>query len=131
MLASSSTTSTRGRAGAGGRPRRRRGVARARRAAARTLAVEPRVDVALAEPPLPADADGGNLAGLDQPVHRAQVDLEVLEDFFGREKRFVNHRHVRLARCVGEYRQLDGEDRRRRPGWLAAANCPPCSWTMP
>ena len=91
MLASSSTTRTRGRvaplacrtgadaAGAG------------RDAAARPLAVEPRVDVALAEPPLAADADGGNLAGFDQPVHGAEVDLEVLQDFFRRQKRFVNH----------------------------------------
>ena len=61
------------------------------RAAARPLAVEPGVDVALAEAPLAADADRGNLAGLDQPVDGPQVDLEVLQDFFGREKRFVNH----------------------------------------
>ena len=91
MLASSSTTSTRGRAWrrrprAGGR--RRGGAARA---AARPLAVEPGVDVALAEPPLAADAHGGNLAGLDQPVHGAQIDLEVLEYLFGRQKRFVHH----------------------------------------
>src|ERR1700675_2345472 len=68
MLASSSTTSTRGRAlpAAGGA------------AAARALAVEPRVDVALAEPPLAADPDGGNLAGLDQAIDGPQVDLEVL-----------------------------------------------------
>jgi hypothetical protein len=59
--------------------------------AARTLAVEPRVDVALAEPPLAADAHGGDLAGFDQPVHGAEVDLEVLQDFFRRQKRFVNH----------------------------------------
>ncbi len=90
MLASSSTTSTRGRvvpvAG-------RAGVAGARAgaAAAWTLAVEPGVDVALAEPPLTADADRGNLAGLDQPVDGAQIDLEILQDFFRRQKRFVNH----------------------------------------
>ena len=62
MLASSSTTRTRGRAVAGagrGGPRARRAVPRA---AARALAVEPRVDVALAEPPLAADAHRGNLA---------------------------------------------------------------------
>ena len=93
MLASSSTTRTRGRAvpvaGAGARG------AAARRPAREPprgpLAVEPGVDVALAEPPLAADAHRGNLPGLDQPVDRPQVDLEVLEDFFGRQKRFVNH----------------------------------------
>src|SRR3979490_3194284 len=91
MLASSSTTRTRGRAlpaGAGrggaegvgpGPPGR--GGRRPRAAASWPLAIEPRVDVAFAEPPLPADPNGGNLAGLDQAVHRAQVDLEVLEDF--------------------------------------------------
>src|SRR6185312_2530897 len=61
------------------------------RAAARTLAVEPRVDVALAEAPLPADADGGNLARLDQPVDRPQIHLKVLEHLFGRQKRLVHH----------------------------------------
>jgi hypothetical protein len=44
--------------------------------AARTLAVEPRVDVALAEPPLPSDADRWNFPGFDQPVHRPQIHLE-------------------------------------------------------
>ena len=98
MLASSSTTRTRGRGVAGGgRTRRRRGATRRARAAARPLAVEPGVDVALAEPPLAADAHRRNLAGLDQAVHRAKVDLEVLQDFFGRQKRFVNHAS---ASCV-------------------------------
>ena len=91
MLASSSTTSTRGRAVPAGRTRRGAGGRRLARAAARPLAVEPGVDVALAEPPLAADAHRGNLAGLDQPVDGAQVDLEVLQDFFGGQKRFVNH----------------------------------------
>src|SRR5262249_28753124 len=77
---------------AGSRTRGRRGGrCRARTAAARTLAVEPRVDVALAEAPLPADADGGNLARLDQTVDRPQGDVQVLENFFSREKGFVNH----------------------------------------
>ena len=34
----------------------------------------------------------GNLPRFDQPVDRSKVDLEVFQDFFGREKRFVNHR---------------------------------------
>ena len=91
MLASSSTTRTRGRVG--GRVRsgwRRRGGGAARRAA-RPLAVEPGIDVALAETPLPADPHRGNLAGLDEAVHRPKVDLEVFQDLFCREKRFVNH----------------------------------------
>ena len=92
----------RGGAGAAG--------AGARRAAARPLAVEPGVDVALAEPPLAADADRRNLAGLDQPVDRAKVDLEVLQDFFGRQKRFVNHVVSVLAGRRRD-RQFDGEDR--------------------
>src|SRR5215471_7757138 len=85
MLASSSTTSTRGRvepvagrAGAAG-------------SAARALAVEPRVDVALAKAPLAPDPDRRNLSGLDQAVDRAQVDLEVFQDFFRCQKGFVNH----------------------------------------
>ncbi len=65
------------------------------RAGAHPLAVEPRVDVALAKAPLAADPDRRNLARLDQAVHGAKVDLEVLEDFFGGEKRFINH-HWRL-----------------------------------
>ena len=50
----------------------------------------------------------GNLAGLDQPVDRAQVDLEVLQDFLGRQKRFVNHSSASSA--AGRDRQLDRED---------------------
>ena len=65
------------------------------RASAHLLAVEPRVDVALAKAPLAADPDRRDLARLDQAVHRAKVDLEVLENFFGGEKRFINH-HWRL-----------------------------------
>ena len=36
-----------------------------------------------------AHPDGGNLAGFDQPVYRAKVDLEVLQDFFRGEKNLV------------------------------------------
>ena len=60
---------------------------RAARAAARPLAVEPGVDVALAEAPLAPHAHSWNLAGFDEPVDRAQIDLEVLEHLFGRQKR--------------------------------------------
>ena len=83
MLASSSTTRT--------RCRRASPAARCRRRPARSrpLAVEPGVDVALAEPPLPADAHGGNLPGLDQAVDRTEVDLEVFEDLFRGEEDFV------------------------------------------
>ena len=89
MLASSSTTRTRGRAGR--RRAARGGAAEAARGPARPLALEPRVDVALPEAPLPADADRRDLARLDQPVDGPQVDLEVLEHLFGRQKAFVHH----------------------------------------
>jgi len=93
-------------------------------AAARTLAVEPRVDVAFAEAPLPADAHRGNLAGLDQPVHRAQIDLKVFEDFFGREKRFVNHAFnvldARHRRARGAPREARRSALRRLPRGMAA-----------
>ena len=84
----------------------RRGVRRrgAARALPRPLALEPGVDVALAEPPLPADAHRRDLAGLDQPVDRPQVDLEVLEDLLGRQKPFVNHVETHSTR-------LDAGDR--------------------
>src|SRR4051812_14664414 len=55
----------------------------------RALAIEPRVDIALSEPPLPANAHCGNLSGLDQAVDSAQIDLEVFEHLFGREEDFV------------------------------------------
>ena len=40
-------------------------------------------------PRLPADPDRRNLPRLDEPVHRAKVDLEVLQDFFSRQEDFV------------------------------------------
>ena len=58
-------------------------------AAAGTLAVEPRVDVALPEPPLPADANRGYFSSFNQAIDRAEVDLEVLKHLFGGEKYFV------------------------------------------
>jgi hypothetical protein len=38
---------------------------------------------------LAADPDRRDFACLDQPVHRAKVDLEVFQDFFGGEKDLV------------------------------------------
>jgi hypothetical protein len=38
---------------------------------------------------LPPNADGGDLPGLNEPVDRSKIDLEVLQDFFGREEDFV------------------------------------------
>src|SRR5207244_7437134 len=58
--------------------------------AARSLAVEPRIDVALAEAPLAADPDRRNLSRLDEAINGPQVDLQILEHLFRREKRFVN-----------------------------------------
>ena len=53
------------------------------------LSIQPGVDVAFSETPLAANAHCRDLASLDQPVDRAQVDLEVLEDLFGRQEDFV------------------------------------------
>ena len=68
----------------GGAHRRHRGGggAGSRPPAARTLTIEPRVDIALAEAPLAAHAHRWNLSGLDQPVDRAQIDLKIGENFF-------------------------------------------------
>ena len=134
MLASSSTTRTRGRRPTpSARPGRRRA---ARRATPRgRWRLEPGVDVALAEPPLPADPHRRDLAGLDQAVDRAEVDLEVLEDLFGRQEAFVHHA------CSGACDRLY----HRTPAggssiWNTAppssarspaVMVPPCSWTMP
>ena len=91
--------------------------------AAWPLAVEPGVDVALAKTPLPADPYRGNLAGLDEAVDGAKVDLEVFQDLLCRQKRFVNHacpsplprfhwtRSPSPPPSVSDRRQLDREDR--------------------
>src|SRR5262249_3620633 len=77
---------------AGHRHRRRFGRAgRGAGPAARALRLEPRVDVALAEPPLAPHADRGDLACFDQAIDRAQIDRKVLESLFGREKTLVHH----------------------------------------
>src|SRR5687768_9774796 len=52
--------------------------------AARPLRIEPCIDIAFTESPLPSDAHRRNLPRLDQPVDRAEIDLEVLEYLFGR-----------------------------------------------
>ena len=55
------------------------------------LRLEPRVEIALPEAPLPPDAHGRYLPRLDQPVDRPQVDLQVVDHFLGGEKRIVGH----------------------------------------
>src|SRR5207244_2632151 len=77
----------------GGARRRRRGGGGggSRPPAARTLTIEPRVDIALAEAPLAAHAYRWNLSGLDQPVDCAQIDLKIGENFFSCEKRFFHY----------------------------------------
>src|SRR4029450_10804118 len=83
MLASSPTTRPRG-------PRRGGGRGSPLAGGARALAFEPRVDVALPEPPLPSNADRRDLSRLDQAVDGPQVDLEVIEYLFGRQEAFVH-----------------------------------------
>src|SRR5207244_13589908 len=73
-------------AGAAGRRRRGR---RGRSIAARPLTVEPGVDVALAESPLAADPHSRNLSRLNQTINSTKVDLQVLENFLGRQEHFV------------------------------------------
>jgi hypothetical protein len=53
------------------------------------LAVQPRVDIPFAEPPLATHSNSRNLAGLDQAVDGAQVDLEVLENLFSRQENVI------------------------------------------
>ena len=44
---------------------------------ARALCIEPRIDVALSEAPLASDPNSRNLPGLNQPVNRPKIDLEL------------------------------------------------------
>ena len=99
------------------------------------LAFEPSVDVAFAKPPLAADTDCGDLTCLDEPIDGPQVDLQILEDFFGGQKRFVDHGREakigltlansgRACHAAAEPRETDGEDgtavpivRSRDPSW--------------
>src|SRR5262249_37347740 len=99
----------------------RRGRARA---AARTLALEPRVDVALAKPPLPSHAHGGDLAGLDQPVDGPQIDLEVLEHLLGRQEAFVDHETSESVLTLPPSREVRSGTRRRHPPRWAPRWCP-------
>jgi hypothetical protein len=55
----------------------------------RPLRIEPRVDIALAESPLTSNAYSGNLSGLNQAIHGAEVHLEILQDLFRCQKHFV------------------------------------------
>ena len=89
MLASSSTTRILARR-RGGRPAGEGSPAAERVPRGRWLSSQASMS-RLPEAPLAADADRGNLARLDQPVDRTQVDLEVLQHLFGREKGFVDH----------------------------------------
>ena len=57
---------------------------------ARTLRLEPRVDVALAEAPLPSHPHSGNLPRFDETVDRPKVDLEILQDFLGGQESFFH-----------------------------------------
>ena len=43
---------------------------------ARPLALQPRIDVAFPEPPLPPDSDRGNLPRLDEAIDRSEIYLE-------------------------------------------------------
>ena len=95
----------------------------------RALAFQPGIETVLAEPPLASHAHGGNLAGLDQPVDRPQVDLEVLQDFVGGQKSFIDHApcsyhaHFIISRPVGNSIVNTAPP----VGWLAARIWPPCS----
>src|SRR5205085_6875883 len=64
---------------------------RSRSNGAGTLALEPGVDVALAETPLPPDANCRDLARLDQPLDGPEIDLQVVEYLFGRQEALVHH----------------------------------------
>ena len=128
IAASSSTTSTRGRRPPASPSRARR--RRAPRPDARPLALEPGVDVALAEPPLPADPHRRDLAGLDQPVDRAEVDLEVLEDLFGRQEAFVDHVGGTLSDSERRSRAATAIICRRRPAGSSIVNTAPPSGAL-
>src|SRR3954470_8409084 len=118
------------RAAGGGLTRgRRRGGART---AARTLALEPRVDVALAEPPLAADADRGNLACFDQAIDGPQVHLEVLEDLLGGQKALVDHGWLAVPTLPPTPMAGSSMWNTAPPSSaFAAAIVPPCSATIP
>ena len=90
----------------------------------RAHGAEPGVEILPAEAPLAADADGGDLAGLDEPVHRPEVDLQVVQNLFGGQEILVGHR---IAGITGAF-QLRGQPSSARwqtpatsvasPGWV-------------
>ena len=91
-----------------------------------SLPLEPLVDVALAEAPLSAHPHGGNSAGLDQSIHRSQVDVEVFENLLGRQEDFVGgeiegHWFLVLALSVIVHRRLRA--RRSKPQRLKDLEC--------
>ena len=55
----------------------------------RALAIKPGVDIALAEPPLTANANRGDFPSLDQAVNGTKVYLEILQDLFRRQEHFI------------------------------------------
>lgn len=55
----------------------------------RALRVEPGVDVAFTETPLSADTNRRDFSSFDEAIYGAEVDLEVFQDLFRREKYFV------------------------------------------
>jgi hypothetical protein len=57
--------------------------------ARRALIIEPCIEVRSAEAPLATHPNRGNFPGLDQPVDRTEVDVQILEDLFGRQKHVV------------------------------------------
>ena len=65
--------------------------------------MKPGIDVALAETPLAADANCGNFPSFNETVDRTEIDLEVLEDFFGCEKRIVHHEFSILPCAFSPY----------------------------
>lgn len=55
------------------------------------LPFEPSVDVGLSETPLPPHSDRRDLAGFDESIDGPQIDLQILKNLVGGQKRFVYH----------------------------------------
>ena len=53
------------------------------------LAIQPDVEVHLAEPPLPSNANRGDFPGFYQAVNSTQIDMEVLQYLFRREEHVI------------------------------------------
>ena len=86
------------------------------------LRIQPRVDVTLAEPPLPAHTDSGQFARLDQAIDRPEIDLQVVNDFVGREERLVHHHRVRRRVRPSEPVAVSGVG---AAGSVIVSNAPP------